>query len=152
MFKVGLAKVKEVKRSSRSLMTKVQALLNDQYDKIDIKRFQNTGCPEIEAALDELGDIRSAINDELPPPPPPPVECDAKKLNAEIKSTTSKLNNMVNDWSLAPDAASKAEKKAAFNAAVKAFDAKLNGLNADCKKNLDQKLLNNYEFVKKLVK
>ena len=59
---------------------------------------------------------------------------------------------MVNDWSLAPDAATKAEKKASFEATYQRFDAKLNELPAGCKGKLDAKLLKNYEFVKKLVK
>ena len=97
--------------------------------------------------------IRESILPQPPVPTPSPSnDCDTKKLNAEIKSTTTKLNNLVNDWSLASDAASKAEKKAAFESAVKAFDAKLNDLPSGCKAKLDSKLIKNYEFVKKLIK
>ena len=72
--------------------------------------------------------------------------------DSDVKSTTTKLNNLVNEWSLASSPAAKAEKKASFDATVKSFDAKLNGLSADCKKKIDSKLLKNYEFVKKLIK
>ena len=82
-----------------------------------------------------------------PPPSPSPSTCGVS--NADVKSTTTKLNDLVNDWSMASTPAEKAEKKASFDAIVKSFDAKLN--EADCRK-LDPKLLKNYEFVKKLIK
>ena len=80
---------------------------------------------------------------------PPPSTSTSGVSNADVKSTTTKLNDLVNDWSMASTPAEKAEKKASFDAIVKSFDAKLN--EADCK-NLDPKLLKNYEFVKKLIK
>jgi hypothetical protein len=73
-------------------------------------------------------------------------------LDAEVKSTTSKINNIINEWSLAGDAATKKEKKAAFDSVVKAFDAKLNSLPAGCKDKLNAKQLKKYEQAKKLIK
>ena len=80
---------------------------------------------------------------------PPPSKSTCCVSNADLKSTTTKLNSLVNDWSMASTPAEKAEKKASFDATVKSFDAKLK--QADCK-NLDSKLLKNYEFVKSLIK
>ena len=126
--------------------------------EIDTKRFRNTGCEEVDAKLNELEEcierIRNLVSKSTPVQEPSSnaSSCDVKKLNAEIKSTTTKLNNLVNDWSLASDASSKAEKKAAFDSTVKSFDAKLEGLPSGCKAKLDAKLLKNYEFVKKLIK
>ena len=82
-------------------------------------------------------------------PPPSTSTSTCGVSNADVKSTTTKLNDLVNEWSMASTPAEKAEKKASFDATVKSFDAKLN--QADCK-NLDPKLLKNYEFVKKLIK
>ena len=73
-------------------------------------------------------------------------------LDAEVKATTTKMNNLINEWSLAGDAATKKEKKAAFDAVVKAFDAKLNSLPAGCKDKLNAKQLKKYEQAKKLIK
>ena len=80
---------------------------------------------------------------------PPPSKSTCCVSNADLKSTTAKLNKLVNDWSMASTPAEKAEKKASFDATIKSFDAKLN--QSDCK-NLDSKLLKNYEFVKALIK
>ena len=153
IFSVGEAKLNELKKSGRSMMDKVKALLNEQYNQIDFKRFQNTGCAEIEQKYAQIEACMERINGSTPPPPPPgptPQTCGVS--NADVKSTTTKLNNIVNAWSMASSPAEKAEKKASFDATVKAFDAKLNGMSADCKKKLDAKLLKNYEFVKKLIK
>jgi hypothetical protein len=151
IFSVGEAKVNELKKSGRSLMDKMKALLNEQYNQIDFKRFQNTGCAEIDQKYEQLEACMERINGSTPPPSPTPTTtCGVS--NADVKSTTTKLNNIVNAWSMASSPAEKAEKKASFDATVKSFDAKLNGLSADCKKKLDAKLLKNYEFVKKLIK
>lgn len=151
IFTVGEAKVKELKRKNRSLMTTVVGMLNDQYAKIDLKRFRNTGCAEIDESLKDLENVIKSINDNpTPPPPPPPPGCGV--TDADVKSTITKLNNLVNAWSMASTPAEKAEKKASFEATAKSFDAKLNDLSADCKKKLNSKQLDNYKFVKKLIK
>lgn len=159
MFEVGEAKVNELKRKNRSLMNTVIGLLNDQYSKIDLKRFQNTGCAGIDEALDRLTTCYENINEKPKPnpnpnpnpnPDPPIKTCGV--TTADVKSTTNKLNGIVNKWSTASSPAQKAEHKASFDAAVKSFDAKLNALSSDCKKKIDSKVLKDYDFVKRLVK
>ena len=157
MFEVGEAKVNELKRKNRSLMNTVIGLLNDQYSKIDLKRFQNTGCAEIDEALDRLTTCYENINEKPKPNPNPNPNPDPSiktcgVTTADVKSTTNKLNGIVNKWSTASSPAQKAEHKASFDAAVKSFDAKLNALSSDCKKKIDSKVLKDYDFVKRLVK
>ena len=157
MFEVGEAKVNELKRKNRSLMNTVIGMLNDQYSKIDLKRFQNTGCAEIDEALDRLTTCYENINEKPKPNPNPNPNPDPSiktcgVTTADVKSTTNKLNGIVNKWSTASSPAQKAEHKASFDAAVKSFDAKLNALSSDCKKKIDSKVLKDYDFVKRLVK
>ena len=152
MFEVGEAKVNELKRKNRSLMNTVVGLLNDQYSKIDLKRFKNTGCAEIDEKCEELESVMERINGSSVPPPPVVDNNKCGVTTADVKSTTSKLNSIVNKWSTASTPAQKAEHKASFDAAVKSFDAKLNALSSDCKKKIDSKVLKDYDFVKKLVK
>lgn len=157
MFKVGDQAVTSMMSSSRSLVPKVQKMLLDQFAAIDAKRFNGTGCAEIQASYDNMMASIEHIKNlnvkiDNKDKEDQPAKCDVKALNAEIKSTTNKLNGMVNEWSLASDAADKAKKKAAFQAAVKAFDDKLNSLPSGCKDKLDKKALSSYDFVKKLVK
>lgn len=160
MFTVGENTLDDMKRSSRSLMGKVRSLLLEQYAEIDLKRFENTGCAEIdeyyaqiEACIERIEATEKATSSSVKKTSSDNnAGCDTKKLNADIKSTTTKLNNLVNEWSMASSASEKAEKKASFEATVKNFDAKLNGLPSGCKSKLDSKLLKNYEFVKKLIK
>ena len=156
IFEVGEAKVSELKRKNRSLMSTVIGMLKDQYSKIDLKRFENTGCAEIDDYYNQLEACMQRIKDNEKNTPTTggggsgggdKPGCGVS--DADVKATTSKLNNLVNAWSQASSPAEKAEKKASFDAAVKSFDAKLT---PDCKKKLDAKLLKNYEFVKKLIK
>lgn len=158
MFKVGENKLNELKKSGRSLMDKVKGLLNEQYQEIDLKRFKNTGCAEIDQKCVELEALMTRINGTKSGEGGGggggggTIKTSCGVSDSDVKSTTTKLNNLVNEWSLASSPAAKAEKKASFDATVKSFDAKLNGLSADCKKKIDSKLLKNYEFVKKLIK
>lgn len=159
MFRVAEDKINSY-RKSPSTQKAYRDFVLSMYDEIDITRFEAMGCDEVQDSYDNLIACIDRIQGTKPIPNPDPnpnpnpnkVQCDVKKLNAEISSTTDKLNELVNDYSIASDAATKAEKKAAFDATVQRFDAKLNELPADCKKNLDSKLLKNYEFVKKLIK
>ena len=158
MFAIAEEKLIELKKSP-STMKSYKDFIMRLYGEIDIDRFAEAGCDEVQDSYDNWMEIMGRI-DEMGKTKPitgdgggnTTPSCDVKKLNDEIKSTTTKLNNMVNDWSLAPDAASKAEKKAAFESTYQRFDEKLNELPAGCKAKLDAKLLKNYEFVKKLVK
>lgn len=152
LFQVALDKVNELKRNP-SNQKAYRDFIMREYAVIETSRFRDADCEEVQNSFRNLQDIIDQIEEGTPPPPPiNNGDCDVKTLNNEIKTTTSNLNNLVNDWSLAGSAAAKAEKKAAFDAAVKKFDDKLNSLPSGCKGKLDQKLLKNYEFVKKLVK
>lgn len=156
IFAAAEEKLIELKKSP-STMKSYRDFIMRLYGEIDVDRFAQAGCDEVQDSYDNWMEIMDRISEMgkggggggggVPASP-----CDVTALNAEIKSTTSKLNNMVNDWSLAPDAATKAEKKASFEAAYQRFDDKLNNLPSGCKAKLDAKLLKNYEFVKKLVK
>lgn len=158
MFAIAEEKLIELKKSPSTMKSYKEFILR-LYGEIDTDRFDNTGCDEIDDSFENLMDIMDRIN-EMGKTNTPNTNtnnqsqstCDVKKLNEEIKSTTNKLNNLVNDWSLAADVATKAEKKAAFEATYQRFDAKLNDLPSGCKSKLDAKLLKNYDFVKKLIK
>lgn len=154
MFAIAEEKLNELKKSPTTLKAYKEFIMR-LYGEIDLDRFANAGCDEVQDSYDNWMEIMGRI-EEMPKPckncDPVPDQCNVSALNAEIKSTTTKLNNMVNDWSLAPDAATKAEKKASFESTYQAFDNKLNNLPSGCKAKLDAKLLKNYEFVKKLVK
>lgn len=158
IFKDGENKLNELKKSGRSLMDKVKGLLNEQYQEIDLKRFKNTGCAEIDQNYAELEACMNRINGLKPDngggggSGGGGVNPSCGVTTSDVKTTTTKLNNLVNDWSLASTPAAKAEKKASFDSTVKSFDARLNSLSADCKKKIDSKTLKNYEFVKKLIK
>lgn len=157
MFKIGEQTLVSMMSSSRSLVPKVQKMLLEQFAAIDAKRFDGTGCSEIQTSYDNMVasvdhikaiSVKSTNDDDKDKDK---GKCDVKSLNAEIKSTTAKLNSMCNDWSTA-SGADKDKKKAAFQAAVKAFDDKLNSLPSGCKDKLDKALMKKYDFVKKLVK
>ena len=158
MFAIAEEKLIELKKSP-STQKSYKDFIMRLYGEIDIDRFANTGCDEIEYSYDNLMEIMGRIEDMGKAAPTPnnnsggkTESCDVKKLNDDIKSTTARLNNLVNEWEMASDVASKAEKKAAFDGVVKNLDDKLNNLPSGCKAKLDSKLLKNYEFVKKLVK
>lgn len=151
LFQVALDKINELKRNP-SNQKAYREFINREYAVIETSRFRDADCEEVQNSFRNLQNIMDQINSNTPVPPINNGDCDVSSLNAEIKSTTNNLNNMVNAWSMAGSAAEKAEKKAAFDAAVQRFDGKLNGLPSGCKNKLDQKLLKNYEFVKKLVK
>lgn len=151
IFNMAKDKLQDLATKRSAMFDSYKSFILDEKDQIDFSRFNNTGCDDLQETYEEVMEtieVIKAMTIKTPPPPP----CDIKKLNDEVKSTTKKLNTMVNDWSLAGDAATKAEKKAAFEAEVKRFDNKLNSLPSGCKGKLDSKLLKDYEFVKKLVK
>lgn len=160
IFAAAEEKLIELKKTPSMLKSYREFVLR-LYGEIDIDRFAETGCDEVEESYENLMDIMNRINEMTKTysggggtggGTGTSESCDVKKLNDEIKSITTKLNNLVNDWSLASDAATKANKKATFESTYKSFDDKLNNLPAGCKAKLDAKLLKNYEFVKKLVK
>ncbi len=157
MFAIAEEKLIELKKSPSNQKAYKDFIMR-LYGEIDVDRFANTGCDEIEASYDNWMETMRRIEEMGKSTgggggvKPEPSGCDVAKLNGEIKSISNKLNNLVNDINMASDAASKAEKKASFDATVKSFDEKLNNLPSGCKAKLDAKLLKNYEFVKKLGK
>ena len=158
LFQVAEDKLIELKRNPSNQKAYKEFILRE-LSVIDMSRFRDADCDDVQSSYQSLMDCIDRINamgtssgSGYNSGTQQESSCDVNALNKEIKSTTSSLNNLVNDWSLAGSAAAKAEKKAAFDAAVKRFDDKLNSLPAGCKNKLDQKLLKNYEFVKKLVK
>jgi hypothetical protein len=155
MFKVGETSLTSMLKTSRSLVPTAQKMLLEQFASIDAARFNGTGCSEIQTSYDNMmasvERIRTITVKQDKDDKDKETKCDVKSLNAEIKSTTAKLNTMCNDWSTA-SGADKDKKKAAFQATVKAFDDKLNSLPAGCKDKLDSALMKKYDFVKKLVK
>ena len=149
LFQVAENKVNELKSRPQEQKAYRNFILQE-YAVIDTNRFINATCDEVQEHWASLSDCIKRIKKQKTIPIPD--DCDVAKLNKEVKDVTTKLNNLVNDWSLASDAATKAEKKATFDASVQKFDAKLNDLPSGCKGKLDAKLLKNYEFVKKLIK
>lgn len=161
MFRVAEEKINSF-RKSPSTQKAYREFVLSLYNELDLSRFENMGCDDIQDSYYNLTDCITRIqNAKQPDPDPnkdkdkdnqPKFTCDVKKLNAEIKSTTDSLNDLYNDYADASDAATKAKYKAAFDATVQRFDAKLNELPSSCRDQLDTKLLNNYKFVKKLIK
>jgi len=162
IFKVAEAKIADELKYSPNTKKGYRDFFMNMVDAIDMDRLENASCEEVRDSYDRIMESLERIKGDSKPTNEGgggkkdnnsgPVSCDVKALDNEVKATTTKLNNLVNDWSLASDAATKKEKKAAFEAAVKAFDAKLNSLPAGCKDKLNAKQLKNYEFVKKLIK
>ena len=155
MFSIAYEKLSELKKNPTMLKSYKEFVMR-LYGEIDTVRFDLASCDEVQDSYENWMETMNRIR-EIGKTPCTNCggggdNCNVSALNNEIKTITSKLNNMVNDWSLAPDAATKAEKKAAFMSTYQSFDDKLNNLPSGCKAKLDAKLLKNYEFVKKLVK
>ena len=164
IFKVAEEKIADELKYSPNTKKAYRDFFLKMVDAIDMDRLESAACDEVQdsyenmmASLERIkGDAKSdgggkssgggnSGNSGA-------VSCDVAALDAEVKSTTTKMNNLINEWSLAGDAATKKEKKAAFDAVVKAFDAKLNSLPAGCKDKLNAKQLKKYEQAKKLIK
>ena len=154
---------KDLKEASRPMKGKTKEMLLSQFEKIDSERFNNTGCPEIQAKYDELIACIGRITEMETKPGPAPLptgggkdepqeECDVNKLNRDLERATEQLNNIFNDWSLAKNAESKQAKKDEFDTKVKSTDTMLNALPRSCRNKLDAKIVRNYDFVKKLFK
>lgn len=161
IFEVAKAKMDELKYSPNTKKGYRDFFMN-MVNAIDMDRLENASCDEVRDSYDHIMELLEDIegsktpvnnnnnnnnNNSVDKP-----QCDVKSLDAEVKSTTTKMNNLINEWSLAGDAGTKKEKKAAFDAIVKAFDAKLNSLPAGCKDKLNAKQLKKYEQAKKLIK
>lgn len=164
MFRVAENKIAEELKYSPNTKKGYKDFFMNMIATFDMDRLENATCDEVRESysrmMQSLDKINGFSNDDDSGKGGKggkgeggtTFNCDVAALDAEVKSTTKTINDLLNDWSLAGDAATKAEKKNAFNATVKAFDAKLNSLPADCKAKLNAKQLKKYEQAKKLMK
>lgn len=160
---------------------KVKSLLISEITQIDLKRFENTKCQELDDQLNALRDLLDRItNFEAPhdgggasgggggssagsggsgggagigggSTTPVVDDCNVKKMNDDLKAAVVKMNTYANDWISATDPAVKQAKKLAFDGLVKETDAKINALTPACRKKVDSGSLKNYEMAKKLI-
>lgn len=154
IFTAGEEKMEELQKSGRALMGKCKELLVEQYARIDIRRFDNSGCEELQYVHDDIVSCMDRIKemDTSASASAETATCDAQALNASIRTATSKLNAAANDWISSKDESVKEAKKATFNSIIAETDATINDLSAACKAKLDSKILKNYETAKKLIK
>ena len=163
MFRVAENKIVEELKYSPNTKKAYKDFFMNMISAVDMDRFENASCDEVRDIYDRMMESLDKINGNSKyddsdkhgggdDKKKETFYCDVAALDAEVKNTTTAINDLINDWSLASDPATKAEKKNAFNAAVKAFDAKLNSLPADCKAKLNAKQMKKYEQAKKLMK
>lgn len=166
-----------LKQAQSPCTDKVKSLLISELTQVDLKRFENTKCDEVEVQLDTLRALFDRItNYEIPqdgggggasgggagggagvgggaPSAGAAADdCNVKKVNDDLKAAVVKMNTYANDWISATDPAVKQAKKLAFDGLVKETDAKLNALTPACRKKVDSGSLKNYEMAKKLIK
>lgn len=146
---------------------KIKSLLISELTQLDLKRFENTKCQEVEDQLTALKALLDRItNFETAPngggggaagaaagatSSPVTEDCNFKKVNDDLKSAVIKMNTYANDWISASDPTVKQAKKLAFDSLIKDTDAKINALSPSCRKKLDSAALKNYEAAKKLI-
>ena len=167
LFSEGIAIHDETKSSTPSCATKIRQLLLAEYMMVNLNRFRNTKCEEIEAELDTLQTMMNhlkGLRDDTgggsggggvsagQAGTSTTEDCNFKKVNDDLRAAVVKMNTYANDWSSATDAAVKQAKKVAFDSLIKETDAKVNALSPACKKKLDGTSLKNYEMAKKLIK
>ena len=163
-----------LKQTQNPCADKVKSLLVIELTQVDLKRFEKSGCEEIEVQLDTLRALFDRItNFEMPKDgggatggtggggasagtagqagSPATDDCNFKKVN-DLKTAVVKLNTYANDWISATDPAVKQAKKMAFDSLIKDTDAKVNALSPACRKKLDSGALKNYEMAKQLIK
>lgn len=156
-----------LQQSQMPCFDKVKSLLVSEITQVDLKRFENTKCQEIEDQLASLRELLDRItNFEMPhegsggggsgvgsgtSTNPAIDDCNVKKINDDLKAAVVKMNTYANDWISASDPTVKQAKKLAFDNLVKDTDAKINALSPTCKKKIDNGALKNYEMAKKLI-
>lgn len=148
-------------------LDKAKALVVSEFEPINLKRFENTKCKDIDDELAELKDLMARVKAMGNPSgggagggggasgqggATGADDCNLKKVNEDLKGAVVKLNTYANDWMSATDATVKQAKKVAFDALVKETDAKLNAVTPACRKKLNGTTLKNYEMAKKLIK
>lgn len=167
IFGEGEETLQEMSEAKSNGIDKVKTLLVNEITHIDLKRFENTKCKDIDEALVSLKDLIARIKKFDTSPKsgsgsgsggagqassPIAEDCNIKKTNEDLKAAVVKMNTYANDWMSASDAAIKQAKKLAFDSLVKETDAKINALAPACLKKVDATALKNYEMAKKLVK
>ena len=166
IFTKGEATLLEMKKTQNTCINKVKSLLVSEYTLINLKRFENTKCQEINDSLLALKNLFDRINnfDTSHEAVGGAVgnagqaamsgmdDCNVKKVNDDLKAAVVKLNTYANDWMSASDPAVKQAKKVAFDGLVKETDAEVNALSPSCKKKVDDNSLKNFEMAKKLIK
>lgn len=170
-----------LKQAQSPCSDKVKSLLVSELTQVDLKRFENTKCDDVEVQLDSLRALFDRItNFEIvqegggatggsggggaaggsgggagiggSSSTPAVDDCNVKKVNDDLKAAVVKMNTYANDWISASDPTVKQAKKLAFDGLVKETDAKINALSPACKKKIDSGSLKNYEMAKKLIK
>ena len=165
-----------LKQAQSPCADKVKSLLVSELTQVDLKRFENTKCDEVETQLDTLralfdritnyeipqdgggggasggGAGGAGVGGGAPSAGAAADDCNVKKVNDDLKAAVVKMNTYANDWISATDPAVKQAKKLAFDGVVKETDAKLNALTPACRKKVDSGSLKNYEMAKKLIK
>ena len=149
-----------------SCLDKSKALVVGEFEPINLKRFENTKCQEIDDELQALKALMGRIKAlgasssgggggggaSGQTGGTSADECNVKKANEDLNAAIIKMNTYANDWMSATDATVKQAKKVAFDALVKETDAKLNALTPVCRKKINGTSLKNYEMAKKLIK
>ena len=168
IFSKGEATLLEMKKTQNTCINKVKSLLVSEYTLINLKRFENTKCQEINDSLVALKNLFDRINNfdtshetgggggvagsTGQAAMSAMDDCNVKKVNDDLKSAVVKLNTYANDWMSAADPAVKQAKKVAFDSLVKETDSEVNALSPSCKKKVDDNSLKNFEMAKKLIK
>ena len=157
-------------------LDRAKALVISEFEPINLKRFENSKCKDIDDELAELKDLMARVKAMGAPSQAGggsagvgsgggggasgqagagvagADECNLKKVNDDLKDAVVKLNTYANDWMSASDATVKQAKKVAFDALVKETDAKVNAVTPTCRRKLNGTTLKNYEMAKKLIK
>lgn len=155
-----------LRQTESPCVDKVKSLLISEITQINLKRFEQSRCQDVENQLDSLnaliehitnyhvsqaGDASGGGAGMGSGSASTVDDCNVKKVNDDLKAAVPKLNTYANDWISATDPAVKQAKKLAFDGLVKETEAKLNALTPVCRKKVDSGLLKNYEMAKKLI-
>lgn len=168
IFTQGEVALKGMKTDDHLGIGKMKSLLISEYNQIDISRFENTKCQQINDSLTTLKALINRINNFEATSSSgggggdsglsgqagagATSDCNFKKVNEDLKEAVIKMNTYANDWMSATDSAVKQAKKVAFDGVVRETDAKVNALSPACRKKLNPSSLKNYEMAKKLIK
>jgi len=158
--------MKDMKANNNGSLSDVKAVTVEGLGQIDMKRFENTHCKEIDDEYNKFKALTSRIKNfdvsnnaaggsgvgGKTTGATVVEDCNTKKINDDMRAAVVKLNTFANDWVSATDPAVKKAKKLAFDSLIKDTDAKINALSPNCRKKLDKVILSNYQAAKKLIK